>query len=163
MPPQVPTFPERVVAPLVTSPGSSSANSGSGLGLSGSTAASSLLVAQMLTGNVNAATSVAAPFGLIVSGEAMEGIEQVESGRSSASGTATIGDRETVKGDTSDQEMEGGNTTGSNLPNIPGYGDLRAVYIIVCVSRILQKRSTKGETGGKIHKFAHVKKADQTW
>lgn len=109
-------------------------NQGPGLGQSGSVSASSLLVAQMLTGSVNAVAGVAAPFGLIFSG-AMEG---VESGRNSVSGVAAIGDRETTMGYTSDQEMEGGHMASPSVPNVPGYGDLRIIYAIVCVPYILQ-------------------------
>lgn len=96
--------------------------------------AATLLVAQMLTGNVsNAATP--APFGLIVAGQAMEGVEQIESGRSSASGTATIGGyQDTIVGDIGEQEME---VVGTIPPKVPGYEDLRVIYVIVCVPHIL--------------------------
>lgn len=96
-------------------------------------------------GNLSAATGVT-PFGLMFSGSMMEG---VESGRSSTSGTPTIGDRETITGYSSDQEMEG-NTTGSNTPNVPGYGDLKIVYAIVCDPYILQERPRPGVT---LHQF----------
>lgn len=162
MPPQAPTLPERVAAPLVPSPGSGSGNSGSGLGLGGSAAASSLLVAQMLAGNVNSAAGVTIPFGLIVSAEAMEGIEQVESGRSSASGTATLGDQETVRGDTSDNETEGGGTANSNVPHVPGYGDLRVIYVIVCVPRTCNGVNQE-EIGEAFRVFIHVKKTNGSW
>lgn len=99
----------------------------------------------MLTGSVNAVAGVAAPFGLIFSGGTMEG---VESGRSSVSGAATIGDRETTMGYTSDQEM--GGTTSPNVPNVPGYGDLKIIYAIVCVLYILQDRQTRREA---FHEF----------
>lgn len=87
----------------------------------------------MLTGGVNAA-AVASPFGMIFSGGTREG---VESGRSSVSGTATIGDRETNMGYASDQEMEGSDTTSSGMPYVPGYGDLKIIYVIVCVPHIM--------------------------
>lgn len=139
-------------------------NSGPGLGPSGSISASSLLVAQMLTGTgVNAATGVTAPFGLIFSGEAMEGIEQAGSGRSSTSGAVTIGDREAIMGYASDLEMEGsgGNVASSNVPNVPGYGDLRIIYNIVCFP---WDRST-GARGvvREFHQFIHIGQADQSW
>lgn len=87
----------------------------------------------MLTGNVNGAVGVPPPFGLLFSG----GMEGAESGRSSASGTATIGDRETIMGYYSDQEMEEGSTVGPSTPNVPGYGDLKLIYAIVCILYML--------------------------
>lgn len=84
----------------------------------------------MLTGGVNGAVGVPPPFGLLFSGGTMEG---AESGRSSASGTATIGDRETIMGYYSDQEMEDGITAGPSTPNVPGYGELKIIYAIVCI------------------------------
>lgn len=94
----------------------------------------------MLTGSVNAVAGVAAPFGLIFSGGTVEGFE---SGRSSVSGAAAVGDRETIMGYTSDHEMEGGHATSPSVPNVPGYGDLRIIYAIVCVPYILQERQTR--------------------
>lgn len=149
---------------IAVSPGSS--NTGPGLGLGGGASAATLLVAQMLTGNVNGVTGTTAPFGLIIPGNAtnmMDGVERVESGRSSASGTVTVGDQETVVGDSFDQEMEGGNVTGLSSPNVPGYEDLRVLYVIVCVPHILQERLANGEIGEVFHEFTHVKRADQNW
>lgn len=122
-----------------------------GLGSSGGVSASSVRVGQILIGNLSAAT----PFGLMFSGSMMEG---VESGRSSTSGTPTIGDRETITGYSSDQEMEG-NTTGSNTPNVPGYGDLKLIYAIVCDPCILPERPTGRDTPPTYSN----RQADQSW
>lgn len=125
-----------------------------GLGSSGGVSAASVRVGQILIGNLGAATGVT-PFGLMFSGSMMEG---VESGRSSTSGTPTIGDRETIMGYSSDQEMEG-NITDSNTPNVPGYGDLKIIYAIVCDPYILQERPT----GRDISSIYSNRQADQGW
>lgn len=83
-------------------------------------------------------------------------MEGAESGRSSASGTATIGDRETIMGYYSDQEMEDGITAGPSTPNVPGYGDLKIIYAIVRILYMLWERLT----GRHILSIYSIRQAD---